>query len=118
MSVLNYQDGRLDKNSCVDPTVVRAVLYCDVTETVYFCPSFMGSISNLNKGVYKKVRGTFTRACSDRIRGDGFKLAEIRFRLDKRKTFLTMRVKRHWNRIAREGVDASFLEVFQEGQGG
>jgi len=71
------------------------------------------------KGAYKKAgEGLFTRACSDRTRGNSFKLKEGRCRSDTRKKFCTMRVVKHWNRLSREAVDAPSLEVFKARLGG
>jgi len=65
------------------------------------------------EGAYEKAgEGIFARACSDRTRGNGFKLKEGRVRLDIRKKFFTMMAVRHWNRLPRKAVDATSLELF------
>ena len=65
------------------------------------------------KGAYGKAgEGLFMRACSERMRGNGSKLEEDRFRLGIIKKFFTVRVMRRWNRLPSEVVDAPTLEVF------
>ena len=66
------------------------------------------------KGACRKAgEGLFTRVCRDRMRGNGFKLKEGRFRLDARTKFFTVRVVRHWHRLPREAVAAPSLAVFR-----
>jgi len=55
----------------------------------------------------------FSRDCCGGIRGNSIKLKEGRLRLDIRKTFFTMRVVKHWERLLREVVDAPSLETLK-----
>ncbi|PKU45246.1 hypothetical protein llap_4443 [Limosa lapponica baueri] len=55
----------------------------------------------------------FSSVCCDRTRDNGFKLKEGKFRLDRMKTFFTMRVVKHQHRLPREVVDAPSLKVFK-----
>ena len=69
--------------------------------------------SFLRKGSGEGGADLFSLGSSDRMRGNGSKLHQGRFRLDIRKHFFTKRVVKHWTRLPREVVHAPSLSVFK-----
>lgn len=67
-----------------------------------------------HKNDQKAGKGNFfTKFCSDRTRGNSFKLRKHRFTLDPKKKFFTLRLVRHRNRFPSTAVDVPSLEVFK-----
>jgi len=71
--------------------------------------------------VYKYLKGGCQedgdRLCSavpsDRTRGNRHKLKDRIFHLNTRKNFFPLTVTEHWNRLPREAVESSSLEIFK-----
>ena len=66
----------------------------------------------LTGGCCEMVVGRSSYQC--RMRGNGFKMHQGRFKLGIRKNFFAERVVRYWKRLPREVVESPSLKVFKQ----
>lgn len=69
------------------------------------------------ESLQERWRRIFTGVCTDKLRGNDFRLKERKFSLHGRKSF-PVRVVWHWHSLSREAVGVPTLEVLKARQDG
>lgn len=77
-----------------------------------------GDLAGLQSTSQETLGEMFWQGLLQLEKGKWFSIEQEKFRLDKRKTFWMLRVKKHWHKFPRGRVGGPFLKTFLAGLDG